>query len=159
MSGPGLASPKVGRTGAAGALRAGLAAAVLLLSLSSCSFLVNYTDRLVDPGTGRTPVVTWPARFGWGLGFVVGLPLDLAGAPVSYAVYKAGDSQDPGYLFYFLFPSLVTSQVGTLILGAPFDFLEFVTYRWWSGGEGGGEEEKKASPPSKGGAAGKGAGH
>jgi len=126
----------------------GIAAALLLalLFLPSCSYLVNYTDRLVDPGTGRTPVVTWPARFGWGLGFVAGLPLDLAGAPVSYAVYKAQGSEDPGYLFYFLFPSLVTSQVGTLLLGAPFDLLEFLTYRWWSGGEGGDEEESKPSP-------------
>ena len=100
-------------------------------------------------------MVTWPARFGWGLGFVAGLPLDLVGAPVSYGVYKAQGSEDPGYLFYFLFPSLVTSQVGTLILGAPFDFLEFVTYRWWSGGEGG-DEEENAPPPSGGGKAGEG---
>jgi len=125
-----------------------LAGLVLLLSLSSCNLLVNYTDRLVDPGTGRTPLVTWPARFGWGVGFVAGLPLDLAGAPVSYAVYKAGGSQDPGYLFYFLFPSLVTSQIGTLLLGAPFDFLEFVTYRWWSGGEGGKEEGTEPGRPA-----------
>ncbi len=157
MGVPGQASPRGRRVFGHGGIRACLGAVLLLLSLSSCSYLVNYTDRLVDPGTGRTPVVTWPARFGWGLGFVLGLPIDLAGAPVSYAVYKAGDSRDPGYLFYFLFPSLVTSQVGTLIFGAPFDFLEFVTYRWWSGGEGG-EEEKKAPPPSKGGGAGKGAG-
>ncbi len=159
MGEPGRAHPQVRRIGGRGGFSGRILVAFLLLSLSSCSFLVNYTDRLVDPGTGRTPIVTWPARFGWGLGFVAGLPLDLVGAPLSYGVYKAGDSQDPGYLFYFLFPSLVTSQVGTLILGAPFDLLEFLTYRWWSGGEGGEEEEKTPGPSRKGGSGKSGSGN
>lgn len=124
------------------------AAAALACLLCGCA-AADYTSDLVDPETGRTPVVTWPARFGWGLGFVAGVPISLAGAPVSYTVYRLTPDPSPAYTFFLLFPSLVTSQVGTLLFGAPFDLLEFLAYRWWSGGEGGGPPAPgPGAPPS-----------
>ena len=118
-----------------------LAAALpaILLLLPSCGAfgaLGDYGDNLVDPRTGRSPVVTWPAKFGFGAGFLAGLPLCLVGSPVTYPVHRLTSEPEESYLFSFLRPSLVAGVAGTIIFGTPFDLLEFGLYRSWSGGEG-----------------------
>lgn len=104
----------------------------LLWAAPSC-FLVEYSDRLVDERT-RSNFVTQPASIGGILGFIVGVPIDVVGLPVSYTIYQINKSEeeetlDP--LSTLLFPSFVLGRAGVLLFGAPLDLLEFVFYRAW----------------------------
>jgi hypothetical protein len=118
-------------------MRRGLRAAlcVLLMTLGSCSTLVEYTDSLVDNNTGRTNFVTKPASVFGVVGFVLGIPLDIVALPVTYTVYLSqssdeSDGVDP--LSTLLFPSFVLWRGGVLVVGAPLDALEFTFYRAWT---------------------------
>lgn len=113
-------------------LRMGLAC-LGLTWLSSC-VLVVYSDDLVDESTGRSNFVTQPASIGGIVGFIVGVPVDIATLPVSYVVYsvqKDADEEGVDPLSTLLFPSFVFWRAGVLAIGAPFDLLEFAFYRAW----------------------------
>lgn len=104
---------------------------LLLAGLSSgCAELVRYSDDLVDPRTGRTLFTRTPAAFGGVVGFLVGVPIDIVGLPVTYIVYSNQDEVTREPLSIFLFPSFVLWRVGTLV-GAPFDLVEWACWRSW----------------------------
>jgi len=107
----------------------------LLLVLGSCGALVEYSDQLIDERSGRSPVVTKTASLGGIVGFVVGVPLDILGLPITYVVYTSQkDEEEEGVdpLSTILFPSFVLWRTGVLALGTPFDILEFTFYRAWA---------------------------
>lgn len=113
--------------------------ALLLLSavLGGCAGVVQYTDELPDPQTGRSQFVTTPATLGGIVGFVVGVPASVAALPITYSVHRVEQARAPlraDLLSTLLFPSFVLWRAGTLILGAPFDALEFLTWRVWTDG-------------------------
>jgi hypothetical protein len=116
-----------------------------LVALAACSQLVRYTDELVDRRTGRTVAVTAPAAAGGFVGFVAGLPIDVAALPITYAVYATQKSRDPAAadpLSTMLFPSFVLWRAGTL-LGLPFDIVEYAAWRAWQPERSMTEEERK----------------
>lgn len=103
-----------------------------LWSTPSC-LLVEYSDSLVDERV-RSNFVTQPASIGGILGFIVGVPFDVVGLPVTYTIYRINKSEeeetlDP--LSTLLFPSFVLGRAGVLVIGTPFDVLEFIFYRAW----------------------------
>ncbi|MEZ5987676.1 MAG: hypothetical protein R3F30_00830 [Planctomycetota bacterium] len=107
----------------------------LLLLLSSCSVLIEYSDRLVDDASGRTAVVTKPASLGGIIGFVAGVPLDIVALPVTYTIYavqKDEEEEQLDPLSTLLFPSFVLWRTGVLVIGAPLDGLEWCFYRAWA---------------------------
>ena len=107
--------------------------ASLLALLPSC-FLVEYSDNLVDERTGRSNFVTQPASVGGLLGFIVGIPVDIVALPVTWVVYrtqKTDDEEGVDPLSTLLFPSFVLWRAGVLVVGTPFDVLEFTFYRAW----------------------------
>ena len=65
---------------------AGAASASLALLAAGCAQLVEYSDSLIEPTTGRTALVIWPATAGQLLGFVIGVPVDLVGFPITWSV-------------------------------------------------------------------------
>lgn len=101
-----------------------------LLGLGSCSQVVQYTDELVDARYGRTWFTRLPATIGATAGFAVGVPIDIVVLPLTTVVYvtQAPETRDP--LSVFLFPSFVLWKAGALI-GAPFDLVEWATWRSW----------------------------
>lgn len=102
--------------------------------LASCSSLVGYSDELVDDSTGRSAFVTKPASFGGIVGFIVGIPLDIVSLPATYLVYvsqKEEDEEGLDSLSTLLFPSFFLWRGGVILIGAPFDLLEFLFYRVW----------------------------
>jgi hypothetical protein len=110
-----------------------VALAIVVLGAAGCGQFVQYTDELTDPRTGRTAIVTTPANLGGVLGFVAGIPLDVAAIPVTYAVYSYQAENDPAGadpLSTMLFPSFLLWRAGCL-LAVPFDAVEHVVYRAW----------------------------
>ncbi len=107
-----------------------VALAAAALSLAGCTAVVRYTDELVSARAGRTFVTRTPATFGGVVGFLAGVPIDIAAVPATYLVYATQDEVTRDPLSIFLFPSFVLWRVGTLI-GAPFDAVEWAAYRWW----------------------------
>ncbi len=107
--------------------------ASLLLLTAACGQLIQYSDELVDARTGRTEVVIWPATVGGVVGFAVGIPVDVIALPVTYPVYllQKSDSGGGDVSSTLLFPSFVLWRAGAIVLGAPFDLLEFGVYRAW----------------------------
>jgi len=100
--------------------------------LASCAQFVQYTDEIVDYRTGRPTLVTAPATAGGFIGFVVGIPADIAALPVTFTVYTVQKDQneigaDP--ISTLLFPSFVLWRTGTL-LALPLDALYFM-FVWW----------------------------
>jgi len=107
----------------------------LLLCLGSCGALVEYSDQLIDDTSGRSPIVTKTASLGGIVGFVLGVPLDILGLPITYVVYTVQkDDEEEGIdpLSTILFPSFVLWRTGVLALGTPFDVLEYAFYRAWA---------------------------
>lgn len=100
------------------------------LELGACSQVVRYTDELVDARFGRTWFTRLPATMGATAGFAVGLPIDVVALPLAWLVYRsqAKETRDP--LSVFLFPSFVLWKAGGLV-GAPFDLVEWGTWRCW----------------------------
>ena len=98
--------------------------------MSGCTPIVRYTDELVNDGTGRTFVTRAPATLGGVVGFLVGVPVDIAALPATYAVYTSQEESTRDPLSIFLFPSFVLWRVGSL-LGAPIDAVEWGVWRWW----------------------------
>ncbi|MCB9880648.1 MAG: hypothetical protein H6832_13540 [Planctomycetes bacterium] len=113
-------------------LAAGAVLALAVQSTPSC-LLVEYSDHLVDERT-RGNFVTQPASIGGLLGFIIGIPIDIVGLPITYPIYRLNKSEgeenlDP--LSTLLFPSFVLWRTGVLVIGAPLDLLEFTFYRAW----------------------------
>ncbi len=115
------------RTGFRTALAAALVAASSL-GLVSCTPLVRYTDQLVDARSERTWFTRFPATLGGTVGFVVGVPVDVAAFVPAWFVYRSQPKETRDPLSVFLFPSFVLWKVGVLV-GAPFDLVEWGTYR------------------------------
>lgn len=102
---------------------------LVALVLPACTPVVRYTDALVsDPE--RTWFTKLPATVGGTVGFVVGVPVDVAALVPLWFVYRsqARETRDP--LSVFLFPSFVLWKAGVL-LATPFDAVEWATWRWW----------------------------
>lgn len=105
-------------------------APLLVLLVSSCAPIVRYTSELVDDRHGRTWFTRLPSTVGGATGFAVGVPIDVVALPATFVVYRTQPKETRDPLSVFLFPSFVLWKVGTL-LGAPFDAVEWVTYRSW----------------------------
>lgn len=110
--------------------------------LASCTQVVQYTDALVDARTGRTAFTRVPATMGGIIGFVAGVPVDIAALPVTYVVYSTQDEVTRDPLSIFLFPSFVLWRLGSL-LGAPFDAVEWAVWRSWQRGDALTREERE----------------
>lgn len=110
--------------------------------VAGCAPIVRYTDELVSARSGRTFVTQTPATFGGVVGFLVGVPVDVVALPATYAVYASQDEVTRDPLSIFLFPSFVLWRVGVLI-SAPIDLLELVTWRWWQPGDALTPEERE----------------
>ena len=119
-----------------------------ILHLASCSSLVGYSDELVDDSTGRSPFVTKPASFGGIVGFIVGIPLDIVSLPATYLVYvsqKEEDEEGLDSLSTLLFPSFFLWRGGVILIGAPFDLIEFLFYRVWIKPRAKGEPDRRTA--------------
>lgn len=104
------------------------------IGMGGCAQLVQYTDELRDKRTGRSPVVRMPATVGGIVGFVVGTPVSVAALPATWLVYRYQKSETPlsaDPMSTLLFPSFLFWRAGTLVLGAPFDALEWAAWRAW----------------------------
>ncbi|MFQ5503576.1 MAG: hypothetical protein ACE5F1_02130 [Planctomycetota bacterium] len=78
--------------------------------------------------------MTKPASLAGLIGFVAGVPADIAALPISYTVYSAqkdGDEERVDPLSTLLFPSFFLWRTSVLAIGTPLDILEFVFYRAW----------------------------
>lgn len=106
----------------------------LLAFAAGCAPLVQYSDELVEPRTGRSEFVIWPATAGGVVGFVVGVPIDIVGFPVTWGIYRIQKSSNPfeaDLPSVALFPSFVLWRAGAIVLGLPFDAIEYGLYRAW----------------------------
>ena len=120
---------------------------VFAVASSGCAGVVQYTDELPDPQTGRSQLVTTPATLGGIVGFVVGVPASVVALPVTYTVHRVELARAPlraDLLSTLLFPSFVFWRAGTLILGAPFDAVEFLAWRAWTGPSGPADADREA---------------
>lgn len=106
------------------------AALMLLGATAGCTPVVRYTDDLVSDHAGRTWFTQVPATVGGSVGFVLGLPVDLLVSPALLAVYLSQPKETRDPVSVFLFPSFVLLKVG-LLVGAPFDAVEWAFYRAW----------------------------
>jgi hypothetical protein len=107
-----------------------LAAAALAATLSGCTPVVRYTDALIEGRDGRTWFSRGPATIAGGVGFVVGIPIDVVVLPVAWFVYRSQPEAQRDPVSAFLFPSFVLWKVGALV-GAPFDAVEWALWRAW----------------------------
>ena len=131
----------------------GLVTLALLSVVPAGCEAVVYADDLVSEES-RSGFVTTPAAVASMIGFVVGIPVDLLAAPISYPVYLARkarypDTADP--VSILLFPSFVLSRAGAIVVGGPLDVLEFAFYRAWRSST---PAPETASRPGSGGTAG-----
>lgn len=101
-----------------------------LPALSGCTPVVRYADALVDDRYGRTWFTRLPATLGGTAGFAIGIPVDIVALLPLWLVYRSQPQETRDPLSVFLFPSFVLWKVGVL-LGAPFDLVEWGTYRAW----------------------------
>jgi hypothetical protein len=107
---------------------------VAVAALQGCAQVVQYTDELRDDRTGRTVFVRSPATVGGIAGFAIGAPVSVVALPVTWGVYRYQKSTTPlqaDPTSTLLFPSFLFWRVGTLLLGAPFDALEWGLWRAW----------------------------
>jgi len=103
-----------------------------VLPLGSCATFIEYTDGLRD-SKNHTVFVRSTGKFGGAIGFIAGIPIDIAALPVTYPLYLyqgSDDSETMDFTSMILFPSFALLQVGSL-LAAPVDVLEFAFYRAW----------------------------
>jgi hypothetical protein len=104
----------------------------LLLTLlgTGCTQVLRYSEEVTDERFGRSRFTRVPATVAATVGFIVGVPIDVAAVPISWAVYRgqARETRDP--LSVFLFPSFVLWKVAALA-GAPFDLVEWAAWRGW----------------------------
>ena len=111
-------------------------------TLCSCGSVIRYTDALMDARSGRTLATRAPATFGSVVGLIAGIPIDVAALPVTYAVYSAQEKASRDAISIFMFPSFVLWRVGALV-GAPFDFIEWVVWRGWCDADALSPEERE----------------
>lgn len=112
-------------------------------AMTACAPLVRYSNDLVDPDGERTLLTRLPATVGATTGFAVGVPLDVVAIPAAWVVYRSQPRETRDPLSVFLFPSFVLWKVGSL-LGAPFDVVEWGTWRWWQAPVPMSDEEREA---------------
>jgi hypothetical protein len=103
---------------------------LLAAALPACTPLVRYTDKLVDARYERTWFTRFPATVGGTVGFVVGVPVDVAAFIPAWLIYRSQPKETRDPISVFLFPSFVLWKVGVLA-GAPFDLVEWVAWRAW----------------------------
>jgi hypothetical protein len=111
-------------------MRRALAALALALLGGACTSVVRYTNELVSDDHGRTYLTRVPSAFGGTVGFVAGVPIDVAALPATFVFYRTQPKETRDPLSVFLFPSFVLWKAGILV-GAPFDVLEWVAWRSW----------------------------
>lgn len=109
-----------------------VAALCAALLLASCSQFIQYTDEIREGAGGRTSLVTVPTLLGGSAGFIVGIPADIVALPVTYPIwsYQRRQNARADRTSTLLFPSFAFWRIG-MLLGAPFDALEFAAYRAW----------------------------
>lgn len=121
--------------------------AVLLAAAASaaagCTPVVRYADALVDDRYGRTWFTRLPATLGGTAGFAIGIPVDIAAFLPLWLVYRSQPKETRDPLSVFLFPSFVLWKVGVLV-GAPFDLVEWGAYRAWLPAQPLTQEEREA---------------
>ncbi|MBL9077358.1 MAG: hypothetical protein JNL08_07640 [Planctomycetes bacterium] len=100
------------------------------LCCGGCTSVVQYSNELVEPRHGRTWFTRLPATIGGTTGFAVGLPVDVVALPVAWVWYTMQPRETRDALSVFLFPSFVFWRLG-LLLGAPFDAVEWAAWRAW----------------------------
>jgi len=103
-------------------------------ALAGCAQIVQYTDELRDERTGRTVIVRSPATVGGIAGFALGAPVSVVALPATWGVYRYQKARTPlqaDPTSTLLFPSFLFWRVGTLLLGAPVDLLEWGFWRAW----------------------------
>ena len=100
------------------------------LATTGCTPVVRYTDALIEGRDGRTWFTRAPATIAGGIGFVVGIPIDVVTLLPAWFVYRAQPEAQRDPVSVFLFPSFVLWKVGVLV-GAPFDLVEWAAYRSW----------------------------
>ncbi|MFY9343867.1 MAG: hypothetical protein WAT39_15360 [Planctomycetota bacterium] len=110
--------------------RRALAALAIAFAATGCTPFVRYTEELVDADYGRTPFTRYPAAVGGTVGFAVGIPIDVAAFIPAWIVYRSQPRETRDAVSIFLFPSFVAWRVG-LLFGAPFDLVEWCTWRAW----------------------------
>ncbi len=112
-------------------MRRAAALVVVAAAAAGCTPIVRYTDALVEQGrVGRTWFTRAPATLGGSVGFVLGIPIDVLTLVPAWFVYSSQPEETRDPLSVFLFPSFVLWKVGAL-LGAPFDAIEWATWRAW----------------------------
>jgi hypothetical protein len=102
----------------------------MVSGLGSCSYVVRYTDELVDARYGRTWFTRLPSTVGGTMGFVAGVPVDVVALPFSWVYYRTQPKETRDPLSAFLFPSFVLWKACAL-LGMPFDVIEWAAWRSW----------------------------
>jgi hypothetical protein len=110
--------------------------AIFALALlgAGCGQLVQYSDELVEPRTGRSAFVVVPATAGGVVGFVVGVPVDIVALPITYPIYliqKHTSPSEADLTSTVLFPTFAFGRAGTILIGLPFDAIEFALWRGW----------------------------
>jgi len=123
--------------------RAG-AALLLPALLCGCSSVVQYTGEIVDRHHGRTWFTRLPATVGGSVGFLVGIPVDVAVMPVSWIAYRSQPKETRDVLSVFMFPSFVLWRTCALV-GAPFDGVEWLVWRSWQAPPALTPEEREAA--------------
>jgi hypothetical protein len=121
----------------------GIAAGLLAGCLATgCTQVVRYSESLVsDPD--RTLLTRLPATVGGTAGFVIGIPIDIAAVVPLWLFYRSQPQETRDPLSVFLFPSFVLWKMGAL-LGAPFDVVEWATWRGWQPAKPLTQEEREA---------------
>ncbi len=111
-------------------IRSPLLAVACAFALGSCTSIVPYTEEIVDGRHGRTWFTRLPATVGGTAGFAAGLPVDVVALPLAWVWYRSQAKETRDALSVFLFPSFVLWRAG-LLIGAPFDLVEWGAWRSW----------------------------
>lgn len=111
-------------------LRSPLLAVVGAFALGSCTSIVQYTEEIVDGRHGRTWFTRVPATIGGTAGFAAGVPIDVVALLPAWVFYRSQPKETRDAMSVFLFPSFVLWRAG-LLVGAPFDLVEWGLWRSW----------------------------
>lgn len=113
----------------------GVLAGLLLLGSSACAPFVQYSDQLWAGREERSQFVQVPSRVGGGLvGALVGIPSAIVASPFTYGLYLVEKEQAPlraDLPSTLGAPAFFFWRLGTVVLGTPFDTVEYAVWRAW----------------------------